>query len=181
MREYNKAIPEKYTPLGRGFVTAALELVNAKDGWEKGGEGPEGADCSGVLSWAFTRCGFPIRMTANGFYQNLFHEWSTHDWPDSQGPEICAVFFITTETTDFLGKYPRAAGDAIHVSPRVGMGVFLDTNYYHDRIELVTLQHLLDRYCDTKVSPVFTRAHYTAVSHWAGYGRDLIDEKAFQF
>ena len=48
--------------LTRKYISGALEMVNAPDGYEWGKETPKGADCSGVVAWALNRAGFQYRF-----------------------------------------------------------------------------------------------------------------------
>ncbi len=138
--------PARYQNLDPGLKIAALELAYAIEGYEFGEESRYGSDCSGTLSYPFTRCGFPIRMTADGFFKYVFPYTSVEESNPEDVLNFPCAFIITTRGIRYRSGIERKVGAAIHVAPFVGLDILIDANYFTDLISPISLSGFYTRY-----------------------------------
>lgn len=143
---YKGKRPERYDRTGRGIMRAALELAYAKEGYELGEESTIGTDCSGIPSYAFTRNGWPIRLTADGFYRLIYTATSLRPGGENVTLNAPALFVITEETLHYDSGYKRLAGSAIHVAPFVGESVVMDAWFTRDLVSPIPVSTFFERY-----------------------------------
>ena len=86
-----------------------LMLWNAR--YARGKENLLATDCSGLLSWPLICLGYRVRLTADGFYHNIY---------------IFDASRLEYERDRILAAFYLKNGKARHTAPILGRGVILD-------------------------------------------------------
>jgi len=128
----------KYTVVQR-YRQMAISLHGHNYVW--GGEGIDGADCSGAITLCiFAATNRYIRTTANRLYMRVYH----------REIGILAAVFILTQKTERIHNKLYHAGDVIHVVIPIGCGVYLDPCY--PTFELSTMEIIKHRVREYEVT-----------------------------
>lgn len=120
------------------FMDYALLFNGTPYKW--GQETMRGVDCSGLFSACFTFMGYPIRTTADDFYNRFFIKETTPEFNDLK---VKAVFFIAKDNYNVKGT-DRLAGSARHIALLVGDGVVF--NAVHPCAKFELLKDVEERY-----------------------------------
>ena len=179
--QYKGTKPDKYIVEKNGLYRATLELAYAPNGWEAGEENRNASDCSGIPSYAWTRCGYPIRMRAADFFAKIY----VYPTLRAEGSDFVidypALFVITLDTVDngILGV--RYAGEAVHVAPFIGGGVVLDANYEQDMITPFTEEWFRWEYESPSTFIVKRYPSLNAIKNHAWHAVDGLDPSIMDY
>jgi len=132
--------------LTRKYISGALEMVNAPDGYEWGKETPKGADCSGVVAWALNRAGFQYRITAHEFYYSLFKTENRNLYADMFPAYPSVIVGIDPKNTVWSHECKANQPHVTHIAPLIGNGLCVNANYQGDDIEVISIYEFVKKY-----------------------------------
>lgn len=157
------------------FRQFALELVDAKQGYEWGKETPIGADCSGTISYPLIRMGYKVRVTAQEYFSSMFDQTSMPFYDDKDIDTPYAAFYFPLEQRKSMGGMTKEDYDIVHVAPMIENGVLIDADFRRDRVLIKYALDLEDELHNFGFGCVYGKLNWDIVEQKSGkafYGVD---------